>query len=146
MAGPRRKARIVALQALYEADLTGHPLDKALECILEEEVLPEDSAEFARELARGVFQNKEQIDAVIAKYATAFPLNQVPAVDRNIIRLAIYESLIDNRTPRKIAINEAVEMGKSFGSDSSHRFINGVLGAALAPEKAKDELPSGEQN
>lgn len=141
MSGPRRKSRIVALQALYEADLTGHHLDKALGCILEEEMLQEDSAEFARALAHGVFENKEKIDGVIAKFAKAFPVNQVSAVDRNIIRLAIYESLFDNKTPRNIAINEAVEMAKSFGSESSPRFINGVLGAALTPEKVKTKAP-----
>lgn len=144
MSGPRRKSRIVALQALYEADLTGHPLDKALGCILEEEMLKEDSAEFARELAHGVYKNKEEIDGIIAKYAKAFPVNQVSAVDRNIIRLAIYESLFDNKTPRNIAINEAVEMAKAFGSESSPRFINGVLGAALAPERIKNKAPGGD--
>jgi len=137
MPGPRRKARMAALQALYEADLAGHALDKALDNLLEDVSLPLDAVQYARELAHGVQEHKQQVDAVISRYATAFPLNQISAVDRNILRLAIYEALIDNKTPVKVAVNEAVEMAKAFGSDSSSRFVNGVLGAALQSDRAQ---------
>lgn len=130
MPGSRRKSRIIALQALYEADLTGHSLSSSLDSLLGEEELPEGVAEYARELAHGVLQNRERLDGTIVRCATAFPLAQIPAVDRNIMRIALFEVLIDRRTPVKVAINEAVEMAKTFGSESSPRFINGVLGSA----------------
>ncbi len=131
MPGPRRKARIIVLQALYEADLTGHPMTPVMDRLLQEEGLPDEPAAFARDIAKGITDNRERIDSTISRFATAFPLNQVSAVDRNILRIAIYEGLVDNKTPVKIAINEAVELGKLFGSESSSRFINGVLGSAL---------------
>lgn len=143
MPGPRRKARIAALQALYESDLTGHPVDRALESVLTEQSLDDNATRFAKELVQGVEDNLQRIDAVISKYATAFPLNQVSVVDRNVLRLAIYEALIDNRTLARIAANEAVELGKLFGSDSSARFINGVLGAALREHRVGDEGGAG---
>lgn len=139
MPGPRRKARIAALQALYEADVAGHAASQALDNVLAEQPLDDEASGFARELVKGVADNRERIDAIISRYATVFPLNQVSAVDRNILRLAMYESLIDNRTLVRVAINEAVEIGKLFGSESSPRFINGVLGSAV-----REERPSGE--
>jgi transcription antitermination protein NusB len=137
MPGSRRKARMAALQALYETDLTGHALDQSLANLFEDAPLSPEATEYARELANGVMQSKEQVDSVISRYATSFPLNQISAVDRNILRLAIYEALIDNKIPAKVAVNEAVEMAKTFGSDSSPRFVNGVLGAALHSDKSR---------
>jgi N utilization substance protein B len=80
-------------------------------------------------LVTGVIQNQERIDENIQSFAPAWPIEQIPAVDRNILRLAIFEILIDNKVPVKVAINEAVELAKTFGADSSSRFINGVLGS-----------------
>ena len=127
MAGERRKSRETALQALYEVDLTGHPSDSVVSKILEDCPLSIESASFARDLVSGVIQNREKLDAYIKQYASAWPLDQMAFVDRNILRLAIYELLLDNKVPVKVAINEAVELAKSFGTDSSPRFINGVL-------------------
>jgi len=89
--------------------------------------LSPDGVAFARELLDGVIQNREKIDGQIRHFATAWPLDQMAVVDRNILRLAIYELLHNNKVPVKVAINEAVELAKSFGADSSPRFINGVL-------------------
>ncbi|MDP2950258.1 MAG: transcription antitermination factor NusB [Chloroflexota bacterium] len=130
MAGKRRKARIVALKALYESDTTGHEPQGTLSRLLEEESpAPADVAAFARELVAGVLAHRQEIDEVIQQKAPAWPLEQVAVVDRNILRLAIYEILIDNRVPVRAAINEAVELAKAFGGESSAKFVNGVLGS-----------------
>lgn len=89
----------------------------------------EDLHRFALELVNGVLENKEKIDKTITDTAPAFPLEQMAGIDRNILRLAIYELLIDNRVPMRAAINEAVELAKEFGGENSPRFINGVLGS-----------------
>jgi N utilization substance protein B len=129
MPAQRRKARIAALQALYEADVAGHTPEETLERLIVEGRLAEAGAAFARELVAGVLTNQERIDAIIAKAAPAWPLEQLPPIDRNILRVAIREMLIDNGTPVRAAINEAVELAKTFGSDSSPKFVNGVLGS-----------------
>lgn len=128
MAGGRRRARIVALQALFEADSSRHSPLEVLQRMLAEQGLPAPSAEFARALIQGVVEQQDQIDRAIARAAPAWPVDQLPAVDRNILRLAIHEILGDNGTPVKAVINEAIELAKSFGSDNSARFVNGVLG------------------
>lgn len=128
MAGIRRKARTIALQALFEIDRAGHDPEETLGRLLEEAPLPQEGALFARELVSGVLENREKIDGTIQTYAPAFPVAQLAGIDRNILRLAIFEILFDNRVPVKAAINEAVELAKTFGSDSSPKFVNGVLG------------------
>ena len=129
--GFRRKARTIALQTLYELDCSAHKPKEILARLLEEKALPDEAADFARSLVNGVLQNKKGIDDVIQKLAPAFPINQIASIDRNILRLAIFEILFDNRVPVKAAINEAVELAKSFGSDSSKKFVNGVLGSVV---------------
>jgi N utilization substance protein B len=129
MVGTRRKVRMLAVQALYEADSVGHEAEKVLDRSLSEEELSEDNANFARDLVKGVVQNKEKIDENIRRFAPAWPIAQIPVIDRNILRLAIFEILLDNKVPVKVAINEAVELAKLFGSDSSSKFVNGVLGS-----------------
>ena len=129
MAGVRHRARVLAFQVLFEVDCSGHDSEVALGSLLEEKTLPPEAVSFARELIAGVLVNKGRIDSVIEAHAPAWPLSQMPAVDRNILRLAIFELMIDNRVPPRVAINEAVELAKSFGSDSSPKFVNGVLGA-----------------
>ena len=129
MAGERRKARALALQALYEVDSAWHKPEEVVNHLLAEESLSEENANFARELVSGVIQNKEKIDEHIQRFAPAWPIAQIPVIDRNILRLAIFEILIDNKVTVKIAINEAVEIAKTFGSDNSAKFVNGVLGS-----------------
>jgi len=97
--------------------------------LLEEEGLSGENAFFVQELVSGVIRNKETIDLNIRNLAPAWPMEQIPVVDKNILRLAIFEILFDNKVPVKAAINEAVELAKKFGSDNSPKFVNGVLGS-----------------
>ena len=129
MTGARRRARALALQALYEVDSVGHDVEGVLSRLLDETRLSEENSAFVRELVIGVLQNKEKIDLDIQSFAPAWPVEQISVVDRNILRLAIFEILLDNKVPVKVAINEAVELAKMFGSDNSPKFVNGVLGA-----------------
>ena len=92
----------------------------------------EENNAFVRELVSGVVQNREEIDNNIRRFASAWPIEQIALIDRNILRLAIFEILFDNKVQVKVAINEAVELAKDFGSDSSQKFINGVLGSVSA--------------
>lgn len=125
----RHDARIAALQALYEFDSSRHEALAALERIVADEHLSRGAAEFARGLIEGVLSQQDEIDRLIGQAAPAWPVGQLAAVDKNILRLAICEMLGDNGAPVRVVINEAVELAKSFGSESSYRFVNGVLGS-----------------
>jgi len=124
--------RALALKVLYEVDSVGHDMGETLTRFLAEEELSEENAAYACELVSGVVQNREKIDQNIQNFAPAWPVEQIPVVDRNILRLAIFEILIDNKVPVKVAINEAVELAKTFGADRSSKFVNGVLGSVSA--------------
>ena len=126
---PRRKSRIAALQALYESDMSSHEPLPALDRLIVEEDLNDAQAEFARALVEGVIEQRDAIDDVIRQAAPQWPVDQISAIDRNILRLAIREILMNNGAPIRAAINEAVELAKSYGSDNSARFVNGVLGS-----------------
>jgi N utilization substance protein B len=129
MTGTRRKARTIALQALYEVDSVGRPTEAVVTRLMAEGGLSEESKAFIRELISGVIQNRGEIDRNIQKFAPAWPVEQIAIIDRNILRLAIFEILFDNKVPVKVAVSEAVELAKSFGSNTSSKFINGVLGS-----------------
>jgi N utilization substance protein B len=129
MTGKRRRARIAALQALFELDTVGHPPEETIARQVERVPAAESAQNFAGELVNGVLENKASIDKTIGDTAPAFPIDQMAAIDRNILRLAIYEILIDNKVPMRAAINEAVELAKEFGGENSPKFINGVLGS-----------------
>lgn len=130
--GTRRKARVIALQALFEVDSVGHDVEGVVSRLVAESSLPEDGGGFVWELVEGVLTNKDRIDSMIQTYAPAWPVAQLAIIDRNILRLAIFEILFNNEVPVKAAINEAVELAKTFGSDNSPKFINGVLGTVSA--------------
>jgi N utilization substance protein B len=135
----RRKARMAVLQALYEVDVAHHPPGEALDRRLQDQPVPAAAEDFARHLLAGVVAHRQQLNALIEKHAPEWPLDQMAVVDRNILRIAIFElSDPSLETPAKVAINEAVEMAKAFGSDSSPRFVNGVLGALLAEQPQPD--------
>ena len=136
MAGVRRKARIAALQVLYELDCTKHKVEETSARLRAGETLTQEGLTFSEELVKGVLHHKSELDAIIEKLAPAFPVEQMPIIDRNILRLAIFEILYSKETPLKVAINEAIELAKDFGSDSSPRLINGVLGAITAERGA----------
>ncbi len=134
----RRQARISALQALYELDTTNHPVGDVIAYRLEEQNLPPEGEAFLRLLIAGVLQHRERLDSLIQQHAPAWPVAQIAVVDRNILRMALFELSGQTDTPAKVAINEAVDLAKLFGSDSSSRFVNGVLGSAIADHKRVD--------
>jgi transcription antitermination protein NusB len=131
MAATRRKSRILALQALYEIDSAGREPDTVIEHALQGVEITSENSGFLRELVNGTISNKEEIDKQIRELAPTWPIDQMAMVDRNILRLAIFEILYDNKVPVKVAVNEAVELAKTFGSENSAKFINGVLGAVI---------------
>lgn len=131
--GQRRRARMLAFQTLYEVDVSRHTPAEVLERLGRDR--PPDPAvfEYARQLVAGVVRNRADIDQRISRYAGAWPLAQISAVDRNLLRLGIFEAIHSSNTiPVGVAINEAVELAKLYGSESSSRFINGVLGRVVA--------------
>jgi N utilization substance protein B len=130
----RHRARIAALQALFEIDCAHHHPAVVIDRRLDDVALPEAGASFARVLVDGVSTHQAELDALIGRYAPEWPVEQIALIDRNILRLAIFEIVMRNDTPVKVAINEAVELAKEFGSDSSGRFVNGVLGSLVATE------------
>ena len=128
----RKQARLMALQAMYEIDSVNHPPGNVVDERLAYESPGEQGAQFLRWLVAGVVKNRVQIDALISKHAPEFPIDQLAIIDRNLLRLGLFElGSKEADTPPKVVINEAVELAKSFGSDSTPRFVNGVLGAAL---------------
>lgn len=141
MAGIRRKARIAALQALYELDCTRHKEEETSARLRAGETLAQEALDFSEELVKGVLQHKSEIDALIKKFAPVFPLEQMPIIDKSILRLAVFEILFSDKTPLKVAINEAIELAKDFGSDSSPRLVNGILGSITTKRGVKQQSP-----
>lgn len=135
MTGSRRKARAIALQALYEVDCGEHNPEMVVSRLLAEGGLSEENNAFVRELVTKAVAKRKEIDQHIQRFAPAYPIAQIAVVDRNILRLAIYEILFDNKVSVKVAINEAVELAKKFGSDNSPKFVNGVLGSVTTLAK-----------
>ena len=123
----RRRARSIALQALYEIDISRHKPADVLPPLLKGQGFSPENEAFTAELVTESLAHQKDSDEKIRKYAPQWPLEQIPVIDRNILRLAIYEILHDNRVPVKVAINEAVELAKRFGGDNSAKFVNGVL-------------------
>lgn len=131
----RRKARKIAFQVLYEVDSVDHPWDQVSSRYLNGERLTEKTISFVRALVGGVSDNTNRIDNIISQFAQSWPVSQISVVDRNLLRLAIYELMTQRTSPPKVVINETVELAKLFGSDSSFRFINGVLGSVVEAEQ-----------
>ncbi len=125
------KARAIALKALYEIDLTGHPPETVLQERLAEEPLSPRLARFARRIVREVLLLRPLLDRYIARYAPEWPVENLSPIDRNLLRMALWEMAVYGKTPLKVVINEAVELAKAFGSESSPRFVNGVLGSMV---------------
>ncbi|MEK9148006.1 MAG: transcription antitermination factor NusB [Patescibacteria group bacterium] len=148
----RHLARSIAMQTLYEWDFNGQDnsrLDSILEKNLNEFGPGLDSQEFPRELVRGVMDKRDKIDTIIAKAAPEWPIGQIAMVDRNILRLGLYELIFGDydAVPPKVAINEAIELAKSFGGEASGRFVNGVLGTVYREmgEPGKEHPPRQEK-
>lgn len=138
MASNRHLGRIVALQSLYEyefrlqAEDTSARIDEILDRNLERYKEEIDDTSFVTELVKGVLDKQSDLDGNIQPLAPEWPIEQIARIDRNILRLGLYELLYrSEQVPPKVAINEAVELAKAFGSDNSSKFINGVLGTAF---------------
>ena len=127
----RHAARELALKALFAYDIGKNEPGFVMELLSAESKLEPDSVEFCRYLVLGVIDNQAEIDGMIGKYAHEWVLDRMPAVDRNIMRLAIFELLFSPEIPKAVIINEAIELAKSFGSDDSSRFVNGIVGNVI---------------
>lgn len=140
--GKRRTAREMAVQMLYQSDLGGSPLPQIFRTFDLSEYLArekeagdrkrvDEAFSFAQELVKGTLEHREKIDDMITAQADNWRLERMPAVDRNVLRLAIYEMLFEVDTPKLVVVDEAIELAKKFGSEQSGRFINGLLDGLL---------------
>ena len=125
----RTKARGIALQVLYEYDVTGHPPLISLNYRLEEDPLEKKLVEFTTKIVTSILPIISTLDLLIAEHAPEWPMDQLAVIDRNILRIALWEFAVEKCTPIKVAINEAIELAKMYGSDATPRFVNGVLGS-----------------
>jgi N utilization substance protein B len=142
----RHLSRTIAMQSLFEWDFNGQKDDLSgiIKNHMNEFAGADDDAGFIFELANGVTQNLQKIDEIIVKNAPEWPMEQIPPVDRNVLRMGIFELMIFKQVPPKVAINEAVELAKTFGGESSGKFVNGVLGSlykGIEPEKSEGQKP-----
>lgn len=143
----RHLARTIALQTLYQWDFHGQPADgwrRMVEQNLKEFAPDFSDAEFARHVCEGVADHQPEIDKLVVQYAPAWPLEQITIIDRNVLRIGIFELKFTNDIPPKVAINESIELAKTFGGDSSGRFVNGVLGAIFKDMGGQPTPPSAE--
>jgi transcription antitermination protein NusB len=139
-AAARRQARILALETLYETDLAHHHPGEVLERRSADLEPSPEVAEYTRELLAGILRQRRELDDIIRKRASAWPLDQMAAIDKNILRLGLYECLYKRDTvPLKVAINEAVELGKLYGGESTARFVNGVLGREVGGAPSSED-------
>lgn len=143
MVGKRSRAREAALKILYQLDITKDPPEEGLGIFLKNHRVPVSSQAFLETLVRGTSGHLAEIDTLLSKHATNWSLNRMAVVDRNILRLAAFELLFGNETPPKVAINEAVELAKRFGTPDSGKFVNGVLDSLHKAEKPQPTLGSG---
>ena len=125
--GKRTQSREIALQVLYQIDMSEDTTEEAFNLFWEHFTPPDDLKEFSQKIVSGVCQHEEEIDVIIEHYSEHWRLKRMTIVDRNILRLAIFELMFCDDIPPKVVLNEAVELGKKFGSDKSGSFVNGIL-------------------
>lgn len=142
----RHEARRIALQALYEIDCTGHKVADVMTQRLQQEKLSDEMRPFTFQLVNGVLEKQVTLDTLIQQHAPEWPVDQMALVDRNILRLAIYEIAVYGDTPLRVVINEAVELAKDFGADTAPRFVNGVLGSVVADVAALKAAFTGHED
>ena len=133
----RSKAREIAMQVMFEKDTSSHPIQRSLKLRIQAKDVCQESEIYATKLLNIINENIQQIDDLISKFAPSWPLDQMPSVDRNVLRIAIAEIIRKSDTPPKVAINEAVDLGRVFGTEKSPKFINGVLGSLILAKKVK---------
>lgn len=141
----RHLSRIIVMQSIFERDF--RPEADIFEIIGRNiQAFQEDcDLEYIDKCAKGVLENQEKIDQIISKAAPEWPIEQIAAIDKAILRVAVYELLFDQEVPPKVVINEAVELGKTYGSENSYRFVNGVLGTLFKQDERFEELSQDEQ-
>ena len=139
----RHLGRTIIMQSLYQWDFRGRNTD-VLQTSLENnlrEFAPEfDDIQFVENTVNGILTNIDTLDSILTKYAPQWPLEQITLVDRNVLRIGIYELKINPDIPARVAINEAIELAKTFGGESSGKFVNGVLGAIYRDLTAAGEI------
>lgn len=140
---PRRQARILAMQALYQFDVRGDEFDRQLDTFLLEDEPEYSTREYARQLTRGVWENRQWLDDLIKEVSQNWDLTRIGAVERAILRLATHEMLVLSDPPAQVVMNEAIEMAKEYGDKSSGGFVNGVLDALW--RKYQDLKPAREK-
>ena len=131
--GSRHQARERALQILFQYDIHGKP-GLWLDMFWTENTATDEVKVFAERLVAGVLEKKKELDALIGKYATNWKISRMPVVDRNILRVGVYELLWIDDVPAKVTVNEAIELAKSFGDDDASKFVNGILDHVLMKE------------
>jgi N utilization substance protein B len=131
--GSRHQARERALQILFQYDIHGRP-GLWLDVFWKENEATDEARAFAERLVAGVLEQKQELDALISKYATNWKISRMPILDRNILRAGVYELLWMDDVPAKVTVNEAIELAKSFGDDEASKFVNGVLDQVLNKE------------
>ncbi len=142
----RHLARTLAMQSLFLWDFRGKKnidLARAIKGVFTNFAPEFNDHGFVKSLITGVMENLDTVDRYITKYATEWPLEQITIVDRNILRIGVYELVFDKEIPAKVAINEAIEIAKKYGSESSGKFVNGVLGAIY---KDMEKIEAGNEN
>ena len=137
----RRLTRAAVLQTLSEVDCVDHTLDEVLSYKRESQEFSPRADEFLTCMTEGVLENIYELDKIITEFAPSWPVSHMSVIDRNLLRMAIYEMTMRSDTPPKVAINEAVELAKVFGSESSPRFVNGVLGSVMEASLSKQPSP-----
>ena len=130
--GKRHQSRELALKVLFQLEGSDDDPEEVLSYHASEGASAEDTTNFARQLVRGVIDNQKKLDAILTETSEHWKLEQMAKVDRIILRIAIYEIAIDRKVPTKAAINESIELAKTFSGDESGRFVNGILGRVAA--------------
>jgi N utilization substance protein B len=141
----RHLARTIAMQTMYEWDFNGRVTDDVVGLLHENftQFAPDFSDQgFSEALIKGVMEHRQAIDDTIVKYAPEWPLDQITIVDRNVLRIGVFELMFAPDVPPKVAINEAIEVAKGFGGESSGKFVNGVLGAIFRDLQAQGKIPA----
>ena len=140
--GSRHLFRIIAMQSLYEKEFRDDlELSEIVERNLQKLIPDAKDVSFLEKLLDGINQHKSKLDEIIIKYAPEWPLDQIPVTDRVLLWISIFELLYDPDIPPKVAINEAVELGKAYGGENSSKFINGVLGSVFKDYNPEKNIP-----
>jgi transcription antitermination factor NusB len=140
--GKRSKSREAALKVLYQIDITKDKPEKALAVFFKTQRFPISAQAFTASLVEGTASHLKEVDARLKEHASNWALDRMAVVDRNVLRLGVYELMFEQETPPKVAINEAVELAKRFGSADSSKFVNGVLDAIHKLMIQKEKTPS----